>query len=69
MSVTASPGRASLVEKPVGLVHFGAARKGGAVVTEQQIFSGDRDQVRALATRRALELLIELIDLPPVALA
>ena len=70
VSVTgiAGPGGGS-AEKPVGLVHFGAARKGGAVVTEQQIFSGDRDQVRALATRRALELLIELIDLPPVALA
>jgi nicotinamide-nucleotide amidase len=63
ISVTgvAGPGGGS-DEKPVGLVHFGAARKGGPVKTEHQIFSGDRDQVRALATRRALELLIELTD-------
>jgi nicotinamide-nucleotide amidase len=63
VSVTgiAGPGGGS-AEKPVGLVHFGAARKGGAVVTEQQIFSGDRDQVRALAARRALELLIDQIN-------
>ncbi|MGH6988299.1 MAG: CinA family protein [Stellaceae bacterium] len=48
--------------KPVGLVHFGAARKGGPVVAEHQIFTGDRDQVRAAAARRALELLIDLTN-------
>lgn len=47
-------------EKPVGLVHFGAARKGGPVVTERLLFTGDRDSVRAQATRRALELMIDL---------
>jgi nicotinamide-nucleotide amidase len=56
----AGPGGGSAT-KPVGLVHFSAARKGGAVVTEHQIFTGDRDQVRAAATRRAIELLIEQI--------
>jgi nicotinamide-nucleotide amidase len=63
VSVTgvAGPGGGS-PDKPVGLVHFGAARKGAPVKTERQIFSGDRDQVRALATRRALELLIELTN-------
>jgi nicotinamide-nucleotide amidase len=63
VSVTgvAGPGGGS-AGKPVGLVHFGAARKGGPVVTEHQIFTGDRDQVRAAATKRALELLIELTD-------
>jgi len=55
----AGPGGGS-ADKPVGLVHFGAARKGAPVRAERQIFSGDRDQVRALATQRALELLIEL---------
>ena len=61
VSVTgvAGPGGGSAA-KPVGLVHFGAARRGGPVLTEHQIFTGDRDQVRAAATRRALELLIEL---------
>lgn len=63
VSVTgiAGPGGGS-ADKPVGLVHFGVARKGGPVRTEHQIFTGDRDQIRALATRRALELLIEQIN-------
>ena len=63
VSVTgvAGPGGGS-AEKPVGLVHFGAARKGGPVKTEHQIFNGDRDAVRAAATKRALELLIDLTD-------
>jgi nicotinamide-nucleotide amidase len=61
VSVTgiAGPGGGS-AEKPVGLVHFGVGRQGIVVRAEHQIFSGDRDQVRALATKRALELLIEL---------
>ncbi len=61
VSVTgiAGPGGGS-AEKPVGLVYFGAGRQGIVVRAERQIFSGDRDQVRALATKRALELLIEL---------
>jgi nicotinamide-nucleotide amidase len=49
-------------EKPVGLVHFGASRKGGTAVTEHWLFTGDRDSVRAQATRRALELMIELTN-------
>jgi nicotinamide-nucleotide amidase len=49
-------------EKPVGLVHFGAARKGRPVVTQHSLFTGDRDSVRAQATRRALELMIELTN-------
>lgn len=63
VSVTgiAGPGGGS-ADKPVGLVHFGVARKGGPVKTEHQIFTGDRDQIRALATQRALELLIEQIN-------
>jgi len=63
VSVTgvAGPGGGS-AEKPVGLVHFGAARKDGRVVTEHRRFTGDRDAVREQATRRALELLIELTD-------
>ena len=45
--------------KPIGLVHFGAARRGGMVTSEHHVFAGDREQVRAAATARALELLIE----------
>jgi nicotinamide-nucleotide amidase len=63
VSVTgvAGPGGGS-AEKPVGLVHFGALRKGGTVVAEHWLFTGDRDSVRAQATRRALELMIELTN-------
>jgi nicotinamide-nucleotide amidase len=44
--------------KPVGLVWFASARRGGRIVTETHIFSGDRAAVRFAATRRALELLL-----------
>jgi nicotinamide-nucleotide amidase len=44
--------------KPVGLVWFAAARRGGKIATETHIFSGDRAVVRLAATRRALELLL-----------
>jgi len=44
--------------KPVGLVWFGVAAKGGAAKTESQVFPGDRAAVRRAATRRALELLL-----------
>jgi nicotinamide-nucleotide amidase len=53
----AGPGGGS-AEKPVGLVWFASARRGGAAVTERHVFPGDRGQVRLAATRRALELLL-----------
>ena len=43
-------------EKPVGLVWFGLATKGG-VRTEKAIFRGDRAQVRAQAITHALGML------------
>jgi len=43
--------------KPVGLVHFGIARRGGTVRTERHIFAGDRSAVRRAAVERALKLL------------
>ena len=43
-------------EKPVGLVWFGLATKGG-VHTEKMIFGGDRASVRAQAVTHALGLL------------
>lgn len=42
--------------KPVGTVWFGV-RNGSGVHTEQHLFEGDREQVRAQATRKALLLL------------
>lgn len=44
-------------EKPVGLVHFGIARRGQGARGEHHIFPGDPDAVRRAALIRALELL------------
>jgi len=52
----AGPGGGSK-EKPVGLVYFGLARRGGKTKTEKKIFKGDRAAIRRAATKRALELL------------
>ena len=54
----AGPGGATS-GKPVGLVYFGIARKGGTARVERHTFQGDRATVRAAATERALELLLE----------
>jgi len=45
--------------KPVGLVYFGIARRGGVVRHERHIFPGDRSAVRLAAVRAALALLAE----------
>jgi len=60
VSVTgiAGPGGAT-PGKPVGLVHLGIARRGGACRTERHVFPGDRTAIRAAAARRALALLRE----------
>jgi nicotinamide-nucleotide amidase len=59
VSVTgiAGPGGGSPA-KPVGLVHFACARRGGATISAVRIFSGDRDAVRLQAALTALELLM-----------
>lgn len=43
--------------KPVGLVHFAAARRGGATLAERRVFAGDRAAVRMASVARALALL------------
>src|SRR6185312_12026725 len=60
VSVTgiAGPGGATAT-KPVGLVHLGIIRRGGAARTERHVFAGDRRAVRAASVARALELLAE----------
>jgi nicotinamide-nucleotide amidase len=52
----AGPGGAT-PGKPVGLVHFGLARRGGPVTAHAQIFPGDRTAVRRSAVLYALSLL------------
>jgi len=54
----AGPGGAT-PGKPVGLVHFGLARRNGPVASQAQIFLGDRAAVRRAAVRYALSLLEE----------
>lgn len=44
-------------DKPVGLVHLAAARRGGATLHERHLFKGDRTAVRVAATSAALALL------------
>jgi len=52
----AGPGGATPT-KPVGLVHFGLARRNGDCRTERRVFPGDRTAIRQAALHRALELL------------
>ena len=58
VSVTgvAGPGGGS-AEKPVGLVIFGLAQRGGACHTERHVFPGSRSEVRDAALKVALGLL------------
>lgn len=46
-------------EKPVGLVHFGLARRGRATLAVHRIFPGDRAAVRRQAVEQALTMAIE----------
>ncbi len=57
VSVTgvAGPGGGS-TEKPVGLVWFGCARRGGSVTTTSHMFPGDRGAVREATVASALDL-------------
>ncbi|MCX7384464.1 MAG: nicotinamide-nucleotide amidohydrolase family protein [Alphaproteobacteria bacterium] len=58
ISVTgvAGPGGGS-ADKPVGLVWFGSARRGGPTVSLSHIFPGDRTAVRKATVAEALRLL------------
>lgn len=55
----AGPGGGS-ADKPVGLVHFAAARHGAATIARHEIFTGDRDAVRQQAALMALEMVGQL---------
>ncbi|MCP1241315.1 nicotinamide-nucleotide amidohydrolase family protein [Acetobacter lambici] len=56
ISGIAGPGGGS-EDKPVGLVWFATALRGGATRTSRQIFSGDRASVREQAVLHALTLI------------
>jgi len=63
VSVTgiAGPGGGS-ADKPVGLVHFGVARRGRLPLTSHEIFPGDRAGIRRATVLHALALLAAAID-------
>jgi nicotinamide-nucleotide amidase len=44
-------------DKPIGMVCFGLARAGVPVVTERQLFPGDRTAVRAAAVAHAFKMI------------
>ena len=56
----AGPGGAT-TGKPVGLVYFAIARKGSDARVERHNYQGERAAIRAAATERALELLLEAV--------
>ncbi len=58
VSVTGVAGPGGGTEKkPVGLVWFGLARRGGTTATQHYVFPGDRTAVRHAAVAQALALL------------
>lgn len=63
VSVTgvAGPGGGS-DEKPVGLVHLAAVRKGHDPIAERHIFPGNRDAIRRISVLTALAMLASLAE-------
>jgi nicotinamide-nucleotide amidase len=58
----AGPGGGS-AEKPVGLVHFASARRGGAVAHVERRFGPlSRREIREAAVDQALDMLVEAIE-------
>jgi nicotinamide-nucleotide amidase len=58
VSVTGVAGPAGgSAEKPVGLVWFGLARAGAPVITERQVFPGDRTSIRAATVSFAFKMI------------
>ncbi len=57
----AGPGGGS-DEKPVGLVHLAAVRKGHEPIAERHVFPGDRDAIRRVSVLTALAMLASLAE-------
>ncbi len=71
VSVTglAGPGGGT-VEKPVGLLWFGLAKRGQPVISEQRMLRGDRTGIRAAAVRHALAMIqAQILRRPEMAVA
>ena len=61
VSGIAGPGGGS-PERPVGLVHFAAIRRGSPVRHRSRVFSGDRTAIRLATVETALTMLQEVLD-------
>lgn len=60
----AGPGGGT-VAKPVGTVWFGLGVRGGATVTERQVFPGDRAAIRQATVAHALKMLEAAVRAQP----
>lgn len=49
-------------EKPVGLVHIAAARRGLPTRHEMHVFTGERARVRAASAQAALKMLLDFLN-------
>ena len=49
-------------DKPVGLVHLAAERRGFDAIAERHVFPGDRDQIRRLTVVTALAMVTALAE-------
>jgi nicotinamide-nucleotide amidase len=58
----AGPGGGS-AQKPVGLVHIAAARKGHATLHRRHVFSGDRGAIRMASVDAALDCLTQILSI------
>jgi nicotinamide-nucleotide amidase len=61
ISGIAGPGGGT-AEKPVGLVHIGAQRRGGAQIAEHRVPPGDRTAIRVASVALAFDMLERLIS-------
>ncbi len=57
------------VEKPVGLVCFGLAQRGGEAVSERHVFPGDRTAIQVAAVEEAFALIRARLQYRPLAAA
>lgn len=51
-------------EKPVGLVHLAAARRGGPTVHTRRVFAGGRAAVREASVLQALRMIVDVSGRP-----
>ena len=51
-------------EKPVGLVHLAAARRGGSTIHTRRVFAGDRAAIREASVLQALRMIVDVSGWP-----